>query len=337
MPSGAGKLEVTVVIVSFRSAALTIRSLLSVAAERAQSQLLLRAVVVDNDSGDLPQIEQAVDDNGWRDWVTPLAAPRNGGFAYGTNVGMTKAYELGHPDYICLLNPDTQLRGNAIGELVSFMEEHPDVGIAGSSFETHEGHDWPFAFRFPTLWSEVETGLKSGLATRLLRRWVVPVQMPKTPTPIDWVCGASMLIRKEVLAKVGGLDENYFLYYEETDFCRRVRAAGYATWYVPASRVMHVGGQSTQLDPDPGRSTRRFPAHWFESRRRYFAATFGIPTAVVIDACAVAAYSLGKLKGSLGARSRGTGPRFIRDLIQHSVFWRRNRALPTVRSFVLRK
>ena len=84
-----------------------------------------------------------------------------------------------------------------------------------------------------------------------------------------------MMIRPSVLACIGGMDENYFLYFEETDFCYRAKQAGFPTWYVPESRVMHIMGQTTTVT-DISAGPRRLPGYWFESRRRYFAVTYGI-------------------------------------------------------------
>jgi N-acetylglucosaminyl-diphospho-decaprenol L-rhamnosyltransferase len=327
----ARALDIVVVIVSYRSAPLTIESLRSVAAEH-RAGLKIRAVVVDNASDDLPEIARAVADNGWTDWVTLLAAPKNGGFAYGNNLGIQRAYADAAPSYVYLLNPDTRVHRDAIASLVRFMESHRDVGIAGSSFETGEGADWPIAFRFPSLLGELEHGLQLGIASRLLSRWVIARRMTGIPQPVDWICGASMMIRPEVLAATGGMDENYFLYYEEVDFCYRARQAGFSTWYVPESRVMHIGGQSTQVTTAAARS-RRLPAYWFESRRRYFAVTVGIHQAMAIDLVAVFAFSLGRLKRLLLLRRQNANPCFIRDLIRHSVLWPSNRAFPAVRGF----
>ena len=77
-----------------------------------------------------------------------------------------------------------------------------------------------------------------------------------------------------LFSAIGGLDENYFLYFEETDFCLRARKAGFATWYVPQSRVMHIAGQSTKVT-EVSDTPKRLPGYWFESRRRYYAVTFG--------------------------------------------------------------
>lgn len=322
-------LDIAAVIVTYRSAALTVEALRSLEAERVRPGLKLRAIVVDNASGDLPQIEQAVERHGWGAWVSLVAAPRNGGFAYGNNLGIAHARMASAPSYIYLLNPDAQVRPHAIEILVGFLEEHPAAGIAGSGFDNLDGSDWPIAFRFPTLWSELDQGLGVGLVTRLLQRWVVARRMPGIRERIDWVCGASMLIRPAVLDAIGGFDENYFLYYEETDFCRRALRAGFETWYVPDSRVMHIAGQSTRVTERGGRP-KRLPAYWFESRRRYFAMSYGLGKAIAIDLVAVLAQSLGLAKRLCLGRGDTVVPRFIRDLIRHSALWPSNRVFPSV-------
>jgi N-acetylglucosaminyl-diphospho-decaprenol L-rhamnosyltransferase len=324
-------LEVAVVILTYKSAQLAINCLRSVAAERDTPQVHIRVIVVDNASGDLPNVSAAVHENNWSSWVKLVDAPRNGGYAYGNNLGIQHACADGAPNYIYLLNPDTEVRSGAIGSLVHFLESHPEVAIAGSSFENPDGSVWPLAFRFPTLLSELMGGIQFGPLTRRLRRWEVARFMGSTPERVDWICGASMLIRPAVLTAIGGLDENYFLYFEETDFCRRARGAGFSTWYVPASRVMHIMGQSTQVT-DLRAGPKRLPAYWFESRRRYFAVSFGIPHAILIDIVALIAHSLGWVTRLVLRRQHTAVPYFMRDLIRHSILWPRNRALPAARS-----
>jgi N-acetylglucosaminyl-diphospho-decaprenol L-rhamnosyltransferase len=323
------ELDIVVVIVTFKTAQLTIAGLRSVELERAKSELRIRAVVIDNASGDLPVITQAVEDNGWAPWVTLVQAPKNGGFAYGNNLGIQRAYADAPPDYVYLLNPDAQVLPGAIGALVRFLESHGDVGIAGSSFEDLDGTDWPIAFRFPGLLSELDDGLAFGPAARLLRRWAVAQQMTKTAQPVDWICGASMLIRPQVFRAIGGMDENYFLYFEETDFCYRAKQAGFATWYVPESRVMHIRGQSTTVT-DLTKGPRRMPSYWWESRRRYYAVTSGIGHAIAIDLVTALARSIGLVKRMLVGRGHTATPYFVRDLARQTVLWPRNRVLPPV-------
>ena len=154
-----------------------------------------------------------------------------------------------------------------------------------------------------------------------------------TTERVDWVSGASMMVRASVLGAIGGMDENFFLYFEETDFCYRAMQAGFTTWYVPKARVLHMRGKSTNLSMVEARP-KRLPQCWFESRRRYFALRFGIPCALAIDTVALAAHFIGTLKRiALLRRQRGI-PCFLRDLWRNSLLRRQNRNLPRPRTLL---
>src|ERR1700730_6912580 len=163
-------LDIAVVMVTYKSAKLAINSLSSIASERLTPGLHIRAIVVDNASGDFEEIGQAMRLNEWSSWVDLILAPKNGGFAYGNNLGIERAFGRGNPNYFYLLNPDTEVRAGAIRSLVNFLETHPQVGIAGSGIDNPDGSEWPFAFKFPTILSEVSGGLNTGFVYRLLRR-----------------------------------------------------------------------------------------------------------------------------------------------------------------------
>jgi hypothetical protein len=318
--------RVAVVIVSYRSAALTLDCLRSLQSERLHPRIELSVVVVDNASGDYPLIAEAVERENWNDWVTLIKAPRNGGFAYGNNLGFAHAVSHSDPHYLHMLNPDTRVKPGAVRELVDFMERTPQAGIAGSSFENGDGSDWPIAFRFGSALSELESGLNLGLVSCLLRRWTVARVMGQTEQLIDWCAGASMLLRRSMLASLGGLDERFFLYFEETEFCWRAHRAGFQTWYVPSSRVIHIAGQSTKLTEREA-APKRLPDYWFESRRRYFLLTCGLLQAGVIDLLALAAGGLGRIKLLLQGRPQQIVPGYLSDLWRHSVLHRKNRRL----------
>ena len=330
-----GELQIAAIIVTYKTADLAVEGLRSLLAERSTPGLNLRAIVVDNASGDLPTISAAVEREGWSDWVTLMLSPKNGGFAYGNNRGMEGAYATGNPDYFYLLNPDAQVRPGAIGALVRFMQANPQCGIAGSLIENTDGTDWSIAFRFPTLRSEFADGLNFGLVSRLLGNPLVAMTMGSSNAQVDWICGASMMIRPAVIASIGGMDENYFLYYEELDFCRRANDAGFTTWYVPQSRVMHIVGQSTKVT-DTRDGLKRLPGYWFASRRRYFAVTFGVAYAMAIDVASLFANTLGWMKRILLGRSDTVVPHFVRDLARNSIVWPRNRAQADVKSHIAR-
>lgn len=318
------EIDVAIAIVSYRSAALTIDCLRSIDAERSTPGICIRTIIVDNASGDAGAIAQAIEENAWSPWATVVRAPRNGGFAYGNNLALRHADAARRPDYVYLLNPDTLVRTGAIGILVRFLEAHPAVGITGSSFENLDGSDWPIAFRFPSILSEIEYGVQFWLVTRLLQPWVVAIGMSSVAQPVDWVAGASMMVRRAVFDVIGSFDESYFLYFEETDFCFRAKKAGISTWYVPESRVMHIAGQSTKV-AERNVAPTRLPSYWFESRRRFFVASYGPLYAAAVDIVALCATAMGSLKRIAQRRADRGVPYYLVDLAHHSILWARNR------------
>ena len=219
---------VLVVIVNYRTAGLTIDCLRSLESEvSATATCSVRVVVTDNDSGDdsVAHLQATAAEHGWHTWVTIEPLERNGGFAFGNNAAIRPALRSSRPlDYIWLLNPDTVVRPGALKTLVTFLNDHPEVGIAGSRLVDAEGTPEWSAFRFHSVWSELENGAQLGLLSKLLSRWVLSPPAPLEASPCDWASGACLLIRREVFEAVGLLDENYFMYFEEVDFCRR--AAG---------------------------------------------------------------------------------------------------------------
>ena len=327
-------LDVAIALVTYKSAELTVDCLRSIEAERSTTEFQIVAIVVDNASGDGPLIAKAIQENGWSSWVKLVVAPRNGGFAYGNNLAILEANRLGPPRFVHLLNPDTVVRAGAIDALVNFFQSNAMAGIAGGSFENLDGSDWPFAFRFPTIWSELEAGVQFGLVSNLLRRWVVAQKMSPVLQPIDWVPGASMMVRWEVIDAIEGFDENYFLYFEETDFCFRAKQKGYSTWYVPQSRVMHIAGQSTKVterDAQP----KRLPGYWFESRRRFFFLTYGLSYAIASDIVAAVGAGLGLLKRAAQGRLKSRIPAFTVDLMRYSMIWSHNRTISPIKGLKL--
>jgi N-acetylglucosaminyl-diphospho-decaprenol L-rhamnosyltransferase len=322
--------SVSVVIVSYRTAELVVRSLAALEDERENQRangIAVRAIVVDNASGDAEPIRQAILREGWNGWVDLIVSDTNGGFAYGNNLGFRHACESGErPDFFFLLNPDAQVRPNAIGALVEFLKGDPKVACASSSLEGPDGALWPYAFRFPNIVGEIVAALGVGVLERFLRSWVVLRRMDDHPAEVDWFPGAAMMVRTAVLEQIGGMDQAYFLYYEETDFCLKVRRHGFTNWYVPASRVMHIAGQSTGVTGEKA-VAQRLPGYWFESRRRYYLKNFGVPYAMATDVLAIVAHALGIAKGRIRRRPGKTQPHLIGDLWQNSTLFEANRAI----------
>jgi GT2 family glycosyltransferase len=302
-----------VVIVNYRTPELVVDCLASLEPELAAVPDV-SVTVVDGHSGDdsVARIGDAIAENGWS-WAAVTAAEKNGGFAYGNNVAIRPALASAEPpDCFWLLNPDTIVRPGALRALVSVLEEQPEVGVVGSRLEGQDGTAQTSAFRFFSILGELENGLKLGLATRLLEEWVVPRPLAERGGRVDWVSGASMLVRREVLDAVGLMDEEYFLFYEEVDLCLRARRAGWATWHEPASRVVHLGGQSTGIDES---RPQRKPGFWFDSRAHYFAKNHGPLYALAADLSLAAGHGLFKLRMAIQRQPERVRPRLLRDLL----------------------
>jgi GT2 family glycosyltransferase len=306
-----------VVIVNYRTPALVTDCLRSLAGEMPAGADW-RVVVVENASGDgsAEVIGGAIRREGWDAWAELLLAERNLGFAGGNNVALRPILAAPQPpDYVLLLNPDTVVRSGAVAALIDFLEAHPQAGIAGSRLEDPDGTPQRSAFRFPTVWSELESGVRLGLVSRLLRRWVVAPPVRDDAHPTDWMAGASMLVRRAVFDAIGLMDEGYFLYFEETDFCLRARRAGWPGWYVPASHVVHLVGQSSGVT-DTKRPAKRVPRYWFESRRRYFRKNHGRLYTLLADVAWTLGFSLWRVRRWLQRKPDHDPPRLLWDFIR---------------------
>lgn len=307
-----------IVIVDYQSAELTLDALASLEAE-VRALPGTHVTVVENASGDAEVLARGIAERGFGDWVTLDPSPRNGGFAYGNNRAIRPALASDAPPrYVLLLNPDTRIHPGAVEALLAFMDARPDVGIAGSSFENGDGSDWPIAFRFPTILGELDSGLRLGAVSKLLDRWVVVRTMDGREAQVDWLAGASMMIRCDVFRDIGLLDEGYFLYHEETDFCLRARRAGWSCWYVPQSRVVHIGGQSTGVT-QRNRRPPRMPTYCFESRRRYFLENHGLAYAIAADVAFGLGFALWRVRRVVQGKPDMDPPHYLGDFWRHSV------------------
>jgi hypothetical protein len=305
-----------IVIVNYRTADLVVDCLCSLAPQ-LDDLGGGRVVIADNASGDgsAGKIAAAIEAADWTSWAAVLPLPKNGGFAYGNNAGIRAALGAASPpDHVLLLNPDTVVRPGALHALVAFMEAHPEAGIAGSLIENPSGSVDRSAHRIPSPLGELESTARLGTLSRLLHRYSVSPPLRNEVHACDWVSGASMLIRRPVLEQVGLLDEGYFLYFEEVDFCCRARNAGWQVWYVPESRVLHLEGASTGIRA----AAQRRPAYWYASRRRFFVKHHGIFGLLAADLL----WTLGRLLflvragfGLTRQETNGDPQRFMLDLL----------------------
>ena len=195
--------------------------------------------VVDNDSGDgsVEMVREKFPQ------VSLTASNDNLGFAKGNNVAAKDAKGR----YILLLNPDTEILDNAIGKMVKFMDNHPGCGIAGFKLLNPDLTLQPSVRHFPTFLSQALILLKLHhlFPHSAPMRHYLAEDFDYTKTqPADQVMGAFFMIRKKVIEKIGLLDEKFWIWFEEVDYCKRTKEAGFKILYTPEAKIIHYYGQS---------------------------------------------------------------------------------------------
>lgn len=230
--------QLAVIVVNYCTAELTIRAVdaLLLALSTIEGS---KVIVVDNASPDASY--HALSEHRARSWgaqVDVVLTPKNGGYGYGINQGVLHARKLPKPpELIYALNSDAFVGAETLQTLLRFMDAHPEAGVIGGAVVGTDGSFQAAGFRFPSLLGELELTAQFGPLTRLLKDWSVPMGELEETMEVDWVPGSSMLIRSQVFEDAGLFDERFFLYFEETDFCKRVWASGWLSIIAFAPRL----------------------------------------------------------------------------------------------------
>ena len=235
--------RVTAVIVNYQSYDELHRCLASL--DRARDSIYVVVVDHASDSEAAETITRAFPA------VRLLRLSDNNGFAAGINQG---ARETDSP-FLLLLNPDCVIEPDACCRLAACIDAHDAAGVAGPRIRNADGSVQQSARRFPDVTTAIAG--RSSWLTRVAPRnpltrhnLRVPASSSVEPMEVDWVSGACMLVRRDAFERIGGMDEGFFLYWEDADFCRRLQAAGYSTVYCPAAVATHVGGRSSRHAAD---------------------------------------------------------------------------------------
>ena len=247
--------DLSIVIVSWNTRELLLRCLAAI--PPATVALRVEIIVVDNASidGTPEAIRQHFPT------VRLIETGQNLGFAAGNNVGLG----LAHGRFVCLLNPDTEARPGALAALVAHLDAHLYLGAVGPRLLNSDGSEQAVGFRFPSLAQVALDLFPLGgrfAESRLNGRY--PSAPRDRAFPIDFPLGACIVARRAAVAATGPLDEGYYMYSEEVDWCRRMRAAGWPIACLPTAEVVHHSGQSTAQQP------ARMFYELHRSRRRYF-------------------------------------------------------------------
>ena len=229
---------VDLVIVNYRSYQELTRCLLSL---ESHHRALARVVVVDHESD--ARAAAAVSTS--FPWIELLQRPTNEGFATGVNRGVA----CGQAPFVLLLNPDCVADGAAIEQLVAGATGRPEVAVIGPRILNPDGTVQGSARRFPGV-STFIAGRSSWLTRRFpdnpLSRRNLPWRSETSETrEVDWLSGACMLVRRSAFEQVGGMDERFFLYWEDADLCKRLAGRGWRIVYFPAVTIEHAGGASS--------------------------------------------------------------------------------------------
>ncbi len=274
-------MQTAIIIVNYKTSSLVVRCLNSLLSLLKDKTYMV--IIVDNNSQDnsSEKINLFIKNCKFKACIQYIELSVNGGFSYGNNQAIKKAL-LKYPElnFFWLLNPDTYLTDGFVPDFLDFFEKNSKIGILGTqiiSANTNKTESAAFNKLVP--FSEFLLGARCGPLFRLF-----PKQMPSfTPSEksiqCDWVSGASFIVRKEVFDSIGFMDEDFFLYYEEIDFCLRAKKAGWEIWHNPEIKIYHEDKSTTGIHVT---ETRR-PAFWYNSRRRYYQKHFGLLGLVLAD------------------------------------------------------
>jgi len=245
------KFDLSIAIVSWNVQELLRQTLESV--YRETKGITFEIFVVDNASRDgSAEMVQRLFPRAWL-----FANTDNLGFAKANNRALREA----RGRYIVLLNPDTEIRDNALQKMVSWMDAHPRAGIAGPQLLNPDGSIQPSTRNFPTFSALGLTLLKLHHLWRpkIIKDYYQLDFDHAHEQEVDQVMGAALFIRRAVIEVIGLLDEGFWIWFEEADWCKRARNAGFEIWFTPAARIMHIKGESFKQQLSVTKQ------HWFNA------------------------------------------------------------------------
>jgi len=263
-------LRLLVVIINYKTPQLICEAL-----ESLNGQLnfkIDKVVIVDNDSQDdsVEVISSFIRLKDWCQWASVVISELNGGFSAGNNIGMQST----EAEYYLLLNSDTLVRSNAINALLETAESDSSFGIIGPRLEWLDGKQQVSCFYNLSPVNSFLHSVKIGVFTRLfglfgIHEVAIPMEQHELIKP-DWLSFACVLLSGQMVKEIGLMDEGYFMYREDNDYCRRAVNAGWKLKYEPKARVVHLNkGSSNKM------GVTRLPRYYFNSRARYFMKYYG--------------------------------------------------------------
>ncbi len=305
-----------VVIVNFRTAAMVeacVESLSPMLSEAGAGVL-----IVDNASSDgsFERLSKfcAAHSEGSR--LKVVAAAQNDGFSAGNNIGSNSI----SASNIVFLNSDAIALPGALNALIAAAHQRPDAGIFTPRIVSSNGEDEVSRFRNHSLLGEFLDGAQTGPITKLFSRAETPIFPDDHVSRPDWVSFAAVMIRREALDSAGPMDEGFFLYFEDCDYCRRITAKEYDIAFAPDAVFQHDPGGSTMLTEKTSKGAR-LPAYYYQSRSRYFRKYYGPFGPALANVAWIAGRTIAKIRGIFGRPAPKVCDKRGRDIW---IGWRRN-------------
>ena len=268
--SDARPREMIVSIINYRTADMTIACIESVLAHTGGLDLAVAVIDNRSDDGSAEAIEAWIARQPPGLPVRLVRSATNSGFSGGHNQG----FATGPAESYLVLNSDALVRDGALPARLAALRSDPAVGLVAPRLEDPDGTPQRSCFRCPSPLSEVIRGAEISLVTRVLGRWDISLPQDPPPESIGWVSFACVLLRGSMVGTLGPMDEGYFMYCEDIDYCLSARRAGWRIRYLPKARVVHLRGGSAPVK-QLAAARRRLPSYFYASRTRYFRRAFG--------------------------------------------------------------
>lgn len=229
-------------------------------------------VIVDNrsDDGSVERISTWITKNDHGDRVHLVQSATNSGFSGGHNQGMGAM----SAEYYLILNSDAVLLPGFIDQILSAADAEPAMGFFSPRIDYDDGGQQISCFRFMSPLSELIRGAESRPVAQLLAHRRVALEMPPEPDQVEWASFACILLRAKMTRQLGPMDEGYFLYFEDVEYCWRARQAGWRIRYVPQARAIHFRGGSGPVK-SLAKAKKRLPAYYYASRTRVLYQMYG--------------------------------------------------------------
>ena len=263
------RLRLAAVIVNYRTPELSLRALDSVLPELDLHRDAV--VIVDNGSADdsIERIRSAVRRRPQKEAIRLVEAGSNRGYSAGVNLGIRSV----DADHYLVLNSDVIVRPGAIGALLARAEQEPRPALIAPRLEDSQGEVQISAFRYPTPLGELVEAAGTGPITRLFSGGAADSSGALSDAT-HWVSFAAVLIPRVTVDRIGLMDEGFFMFFEDVDYCQRVRSAGGKLVECPAARIVHLRGASSPVKRLRAQR-ERLPSYFYESRTRYFSKHLG--------------------------------------------------------------